>query len=153
MQVYRIGQKDFIEDLSGEGARLFGGRWNKKGIPLLYTAESRSLATLEILVHVRNISAVSNLALLTLEIPEEIKIDEIQNFIASPNDWEKYPALPELQDFVEEWIKKDGFILKVPSAVIKEESNYLINPKSEKMGMVKIVSINDFSLDERLLKK
>ena len=43
MQVYRIAQKAFINDLSGEGARLFGGRWNRRGIPLLYTAESRSL--------------------------------------------------------------------------------------------------------------
>lgn len=52
MKVYRIAKKDFVGDLTGEGARLFGGRWNKKGMRVLYTSKSRSLATVEYLVHV-----------------------------------------------------------------------------------------------------
>lgn len=153
MKLYRIAQKDFVKDLTGEGARLFGGRWNKKGRALLYTTENRSLAALEILVHVHNLSAVSNLSLLTLEIPDESKIDEVQKLTHLPNDWRKYATIPELQEFVEDWAEKGGFVLKVPSAIIPEESNYLINPQSDFMNTIKIVSIEDFSLDERLLKR
>ena len=151
MQVYRIAQKIFINDLSGEGARLFGGRWNHRGIPLLYTAESRSLATLELLVHAQKLSTVSNLSILTLEIPAKIKTDDIQNLTKLPQNWQKYTSHPELQDVVAKWIASDGFILKVPSAIIKEESNFLINPRHKNMQLLKIIKTEDFILDERLL--
>lgn len=153
MQVYRIAQKQFINDLSGEGARLFGGRWNHRGTPLLYTAESRSLATLELLVHAQKLSALSNLSILTLEIPAKIKIDDIYKLTKLPQNWQKYTSHPELQDTVSKWIESDGFILKVPSAIIKEESNYLINPRHKNMNMLKVVKTEDFILDERLLSK
>lgn len=151
MQFYRIAQKIFINDLSGEGARLFGGRWNHRGIPLLYTAESRSLATLELLVHAQKLSALSNLSILTLEIPDKIKTDDIQNLTKLPQNWQKYTSHPELQDVVAKWIASDGFILKVPSAIIKEESNFLINPRHKNMQLLKIIKTEDFILDERLL--
>lgn len=151
MLVYRIAQNQFISDLSGEGARLFGGRWNHRGTPLLYTAESRSLATLELLVHAQKISALSNLSILTLEIPDKIKINDIQTLTKLPQNWQKYISHPELQDTVSKWIESDGFILKVPSAIIKEESNYLINPLHKNMKLLKIRKTEDFILDERLL--
>ena len=151
MQVYRIAQKIFINDLSGEGARLFGGRWNHRGTPLLYTAESRSLATLELLVHAQKLSAISNLSILTLELPDKIKTDDIQNLTKLPQNWQKYTSHPELQDVVAKWIASDGFILKVPSAIIKEESNFLINPRHKNMQLLKVIKTEDFILDERLL--
>ena len=153
MNVYRIAQKAFIQDLSGEGARLYGGRWNHRGVPLLYTAESRSLATLEILVHAQKIVSISNLAILTLEIPNQFKIDDIKEFTKLPLNWQKYTSHPELQDLVSNWIKSGGFILKVPSAIINEESNYLINPLHKNMKELKVISIEDFVLDERLKSK
>ena len=151
MQVYRIAQKIFINDLSGEGARIFGGRWNHRGTPLLYTAESRSLATLELLVHAQKLSALSNLSILTLEIPDKTKIDDIQHLSKLPQNWQKYTSHPELQDSVAKWIASDGFILKVPSAIIKEESNFLINPRHKNMQLLKVIQTEDFLLDERLL--
>ena len=151
MQVYRIAQKIFINDLSGEGARLFGGRWNHRGTPLLYTAESRSLATLELLVHAQKLSAISNLSILTLEIPDKIKTDDIQNLTKLPQNWQKYTSHPDLQDVVAKWIASDGFILKVPSAIIKEESNFLINSRHKNMQLLKVIKTEDFILDERLL--
>lgn len=153
MNVYRIAQKAFIQDLSGEGARLYGGRWNYRGVPLLYTAESRSLATLEILVHAQKISSISNLAILTLEIPNKIKLDDIKELTKLPLNWQKYTSHPELQDFVSNWINSGGFILKVPSAIINEESNYLINPLHKNMKELKLIRIEDFILDERLQSK
>lgn len=151
MQVYRIAQKKFINDLSGEGARIFGGRWNHRGTPILYTAESRSLATLELLVHAQQLSSVSNLSILTLEFPDKITIDDIQKIMTFPQDWQKYTSHPELQDTVSDWIASDGFILKVPSAIIKEESNYLINPRHKNMKLLKIINTEEFILDERLI--
>ena len=150
MQVYRIAQKAFINDLSGEGARLFGGRWNQRGVPILYTAESRSLAALELLVHTQKLSILSDLAILTLEISSKTKIDDINKLIKLPIGWEKYTIHPELQEVVSKWIESEGFILKVPSAIIKEEANYLINPRHKNMKNLKIISIEDFLLDERL---
>lgn len=151
MQVYRIAQKIFINDLSGEGARLFGGRWNHRGTPLLYTAESRSLAALELLVHAQKLSALSNLSILTLEIPDKTTIDDIQQLSKLPQNCQKYTSHPELQDAVAKWIASDGFILKVPSAIIKEESNFLINPRHKNMQLLKVIQTEDFILDERLL--
>lgn len=153
MNVYRIAQKAFIQDLSGEGARLYGGRWNHRGVPLLYTAESRSLATLEILVHAQKIVSISNLAILTLEIPNQFKIDDIKELTKLPLNWQKYTSHPELQDLVSNWINSGEFILKVPSAIINEESNYLINPLHKNMKELKVISIEDFVLDERLKSK
>ena len=63
-----------------------------------------------------------------------------------------YICSQEMQDAVEKWIKSDGFVLKVPSAIIQEESNYLINPKHKRIADLKILDIQDFSLDERLKK-
>lgn len=153
MNVYRIAQKAFIQDLSGEGARLYGGRWNHRGVPLLYTAESRSLAILEILVHAQKIVSISNLAVLTLEIPNQFKIDDIKELTKLPLNWQKYTSHPELQDLVSNWINSGGFILKVPSAIINEESNYLINPLHKNMKELKVTSIEDFVIDERLKSK
>ena len=117
----------------------------------LYTAESRSLAALEILVHAQKINTVSNLSLLTLEIPSRILIDDIQKLTKLPDNWKSYTVHSELQDIVANWIQSDGFILKVPSAIIKEESNYLINPLHKNMKLLKVVNVEDFILDERLL--
>ncbi len=69
MKVFRIAKKEFIADLSGEGARLYGGRWNKKGSSVLYTSESRSLATVEYLVHLPMSIMASDVCIAEIDIP------------------------------------------------------------------------------------
>jgi RES domain-containing protein len=77
MEVYRIATTRYSHDLTGIGARLYGGRWNQKGTAMLYTSKSRALAALEFLVHLPLSLAPSGLKIVTLQIPDETAIDEI----------------------------------------------------------------------------
>jgi len=148
MFVYRITQEEFANDLSGEGARLFGGRWNPKGYPVLYTSAYKSLAALEVLVHIRKTKPPPVFKIITLQIPS--------NSIYELN-FESYEALKwddnkpsELQKIGKKWLEEaKHLVMKVPSRLIQSESNYLINPKHIKMKMVKITEKEYFSFDER----
>lgn len=151
MKIYRISKCRFINDLSGTGAALYGGRWNSKGNYALYTAETPSLALLESVVHISNIPATSY-CMITLEIPDtkitEIKID------ALPKNWQQQPPPDALKKFGDRFIAESKFLaLKIPSVIIPEESNYLINPKHTDFKKIKLLSNRPISIDERLMKK
>src|SRR5829696_3796744 len=97
MLVYRVGNGAYAQDLTGEGARLFGARWNHIGTPCLYTSSSRALAVLEFSVNVNLSRILRNLTITTIEIPEDdtlvLKISEL------PGDWKDAPAPPSTKDF------------------------------------------------------
>ena len=151
MIVYRIARTRFIRDLSGTGARLYGGRWNRKGIAVLYTSESRALATLEYLVHAPFLAAPSDLSLAALAIPESVSISEI-NVADLPDNWRDYPAPPALAELGTRWVlASDTLLLRVPSVVVPDEFNILINPSHPDIEGVTIHHIEGFSLDSRLL--
>ena len=91
MVLYRIAQTTYIDDLSGSGPRLYGGRWNPKGIGVIYTSESRALAALEFFVHLSRTIIPPGLSLASIEIPDkesgkEITMEEL------PRNWRSYPA-------------------------------------------------------------
>lgn len=90
--LYRIGKTKRIKDLSGEGARLYGGRWNVKGTPVLYTSDSTALATLETLVHTPLNLMPKNLSILTLQLPDSLDFTSI-NPEELPKKWGVNPAL------------------------------------------------------------
>jgi len=148
MIVYRITQAEFAKDLSGTGAKMFGGRWNPKGYAVLYTSAFKSLAALEVLVHIRKTTPPPSFKIITLQIPEE-SIFEL--------DFKSYEALKwddnlstELQKMGKDWLDKaEHLVMKVPSRLITSESNYLINPLHEKMKMVSIIEDEYFTFDER----
>lgn len=150
MQVFRIAQSHHIKDLTGGGAKLYGGRWNPKGIAMIYTASSRALATIEVLVHVPMDLIPKNLSLATieisdLEVPEDIK--------KLPARWRDYPGSSKLKEMGKEWILSNRtLLLRVPSAVVKNEYNMLINPNHPNIRRVKIVDIQRYFFDERLLR-
>src|SRR5665647_899224 len=97
MKVYRIGRTRYADDIKGEGARLFGGRWNHKSIPCMYTSESRALALLEYTVNVNIEEIPRGLSVTTFEIPDkEIKIISVDSL---PGDWKESPAPPSSKDF------------------------------------------------------
>jgi RES domain-containing protein len=91
MIVYRLTSGEFINDLSGKGAKLYGGRWNSYGLPALYTAEYISLAVLEILVHTKNLRTPLNYYLITLEIPENVPLVSI-DFKKMKRNWKDDPT-------------------------------------------------------------
>ena len=153
MQVFRIAKTRSIRDLSGAGARVYGGRWNRKNIPIVYTSENRSLATLEFLVHVPLSLLPNNLSIACLEIPDDIFVEQISMAVL-PKNWRDYPAPPELADLGSEWaIAMRSLLLRVPSVVVLDEFNILINPIHPDMDRVVITSAESFIFDRRLLRK
>lgn len=151
MQVYRISGKKYSKDLTGLGAALNGGRWNKKGTAVLYTGESKEIALLETIVHLPPM-ILPKLDMITFEIPDDsISVIEIKNL---PKNWSSYPAPTILSEIGENWIKEAKTLaLKVPSCIIHSASNLILNCKHPKYNQIKIIEIKPFNIDSRLLKK
>ena len=139
------------ESLSGEGSRLYGGRWNNKGTKIIYTSESRSLATVEYLVHVPLQIIPKDLYIAEIDLPDvEIEIVEASSL---ETNWQDYPSPKSIRDIGDTWQRDNKtLLLRVPSAVIKNEWNILVNPDHRQFHTVKIASIEPYSFDTRLLK-
>lgn len=150
MLLYRIAREAYARDLSGEGARIHGGRWNLPGHACVYTAMSRSLAMLEFRVHLNNVSQVPpDLRLITLEVPSR-PMTEIDAALVSAQ-WRNYPPPAECVRYgTSELIKQESLLIKVPSAIVPEEFNVIINPAHRKMREVKLVDCLPLILDPRL---
>ncbi len=153
MKVYRIAKRQFIRDLSGEGARQFGARWNKKGIGVLYTSESRSLATVEYLVHLSLGILPHDLSIAELEFPDTELLEKI-DILTLPAHWSSYPAPTELAEIGSAWCQRSETLgLRVPSSVVKAEWNIVLNPLHPGFSRVRIVSVEEYVFDQRLLWK
>lgn len=149
MILYRIGNCNYINDLSGNGARIYGGRWNSVGKPMLYLASSRSLAVLEVLVHISPTQMVSDACMVEIDVPDE-SIAEIDAQIL-PEGWQDPSPPIILQKLGDLFLSNKNFLLmKVPSAVVKQEHNYLLNPLHPLAASVKIIKTEPFSFDNRL---
>ena len=151
LEIFRICNGKYEDDLSGTGAKLYGGRWNSKGVPVNYFSSSKSLAVLELLVH-SNINLLpDNLKIITLFVPSEIKIKTF-NITELPENWKTYPAPIQNQILGDEWLNSNkNLILKLPSVIIPTEYNYLINPNHKDIEKVKIIQKENFRFDERLV--
>ena len=148
MIVFRICNPPFSEDISGTGAKLYGGRWNSKGVAVIYASEHISLSVLEMLVHNRFTDFATDLNLLHLSFADTLSIKDVKNSKLK-TDW--------INDFDYTRFMGDQFIkagthaiLKVPSAVIKEEHNFIINPFHSNFKKIKITQTVSFSTDKRL---
>jgi len=137
----------------GEGAFRFGGRWNSRGVRILYTAGSLSLAALEMLVHFKNeeILLSYSFAAATLDESLILPIEEFQNL---PKNWnDSLPPL-EIQRIGDEWSqKKASAVLKVPSSILPVEFNYLINVKHPEFLKIKLGEPQTFTFDARIFKR
>ena len=151
IKLFRIATSEHISDISGTGARIYGGRWNHQGHPVVYASGSRSLAALEFLVHVPMALAPDNLSILEIHIMKTIGIQSVKEG-ELPLNWRDYPAPEQLADIGTNWLKsKSSLLLEIPSAVVNKESNILINPLHEDIKNVSLVSIEKFSFDPRLI--
>ena len=153
MIVYRIAKAVYAHDLSGTGARVHGGRWNKKGIPIVYTASSPALATVEFLVHVDPILRPSNLRLVSIEVPDSASASAIDD-ASLPEDWATYPAPAKLADIGTSWAEtQQTLILRVPSAVVFGDENILLNPMHPEFSAVRVAKDTAYAFDPRLLDR
>lgn len=147
MQVFRISSCKYINDLSGTGASTFGGRWNSKGVYLLYTSSTSSLALLEILVHGINLNA--DYCIITLSIPDELVFDLSENDL--PADWQAFPFSRTTQAIGDIFISENQHLaMSVPSAVNSIEKNIMINPKHPDFMKVKVITTRNLGIDVRL---
>jgi RES domain-containing protein len=147
MQVYRITTEKWAGNLRGSG---FAARWNSNGIFIAYTASSRALACLEMVVHLNSDRLKSEFRMSVVEIPEEVNIAKI-NIEDLPEDWTDHDGYQICQEIGDDWIQAfETCVLQVPSAVIKHEFNYLINPQHPDFSKLKIVEIEDFEFDLRI---
>ncbi|MCO5242188.1 MAG: RES family NAD+ phosphorylase [Chitinophagaceae bacterium] len=148
-KVYRISKCRYIDDLKGTGAAKYSGRWHSKGTYILYTAATPSLALLESVVHLAGIP-MESYCMICLEIPEG-NILTITNK-ELPETWYINPPPGSLTAIGDHFIQKNQFLaLQLPSAIMPEDNNVLINPNHKDFGKVKIVYKRTIPIDKRLL--
>lgn len=151
MIVFRISSFQYHLDLSGKGAELYGGRWNTKGLPALYTADSRALAMAEVAVHLPIGIFPTNYQMVSIEIPDS-SVEEVRS-LDLPVSWRSFPFHPRTQQIGDEFLKNQAYLaLKAPSAVVDGDYNYIVNPRHELAGKIKVVEVKQFLFDMRLLK-
>lgn len=153
IQLFRISKSQYINDLSGMGARIYGGRWNSPGYPVIYSSGSRSLAALEFLVHTPMMLAPDNLSIVEIQVKKNVKRLAV-NEDELPSHWRDTPAPEQLAALGSEWLKSQlSLLLEVPSVVVEKEVNILINPMHPDMKFVKIAKVERFSFDPRLFDR
>ncbi len=149
MMLYRFARAAFSNDLTGEGARLFGGRWNSKGTSAVYASLSISLSLLELLIHSVSYEEILSNDLLSLETGSlaitEISAAQLKEGWQQDEEYTRYIGDEFLHSLATP-------LLKIPSVIIPEEYNMLINPKHADSKKIKLKSHRDFSFDARLFK-
>jgi len=148
---YRIVQEQWARNaLDGEGARLFGGRWNLPGVAAVYLAESRALAALEILVHAPREALKLSWIIIELEIPEALI--ETAPIAKLPETWQAQPSSHLAQHFGTRWLREyRNLALRLPSVVIPQEKSLLLNPRDPAMRDLKPGKAQAFSFDPGLV--
>jgi RES domain-containing protein len=146
MIVYRCTLEEHITGmLSGEGAARYGGRWNSKGVPVVYAAENRIMAVLELLIRQPIDKIYSDYRVLPIELPDDTFIPKL------PVHWKENESITRKTG---DELLRGGIhlLIKVPSALISNSYNYLINPLSPKIQKVKLLMPETILMDNRLLE-
>jgi RES domain-containing protein len=147
MLLYRL-VKCIYADLSGTGARLYGGRWNSEGKAMVYLTSSRSLGALEALAHLSPTNLPNDYCMMAIETPDNFMEADIDTL---PKNWHEFPEPNSLKHIGNSFLQENKYLLlKVPSAIVKEEYNYLMNPQHPQFAEIKILSTQPFHFDARL---
>ena len=149
MTIYRITSEIYKDDISGNGASIYGARWNSVGKRMVYTSEHISLGILESLVHFTKNQIPQNLYLLHILLPNNIEVSEI-SLEKIKDKWANHIDYTQWigDNFIE---NNQSLILKVPSVVVPEESNFLLNPIHKDFKKITIQKFELLQLDERLM--
>ena len=149
MRLWRLALPRFASALDGEGARLFGGRWNSRGIPAVYSSKGPSTALLELLVHGDPEEWPDEYSLIELIAPDSLGTEVIA-YAEFPANWRNVPHHPWFREIGDRWLLgQSTALLEVPSVVVPAEANVLINPRHPDAAEITVGSIQPFPLDER----
>jgi len=157
MLLYRLAKTAYAKDMSGEGARIKGGRWSPPGVPVIHTSESAALAAMELLVHIGNPRFLPKgaLSLIVYELADNASLLDLPD-TDLPANWNTIPAPPELKTIGENWLAAERYLaLRLPSAPMPfgTERNMLVNPRHPDFSaQFRIVDINPYDYDQRLAK-
>ncbi len=153
MKLFRLAKSKYANDLTGQGAFLFGGRWNSPGTRALYTATDSSLAFLEILANVSSIlDFPTDLHMLKVEI--DIELEEVRHLVPDdlPHNWNKIPHGFRIQEFGSKIIS-DSLAVVFPSIVMRWDYNVVLNPHHKEFrNIIKSKSVYPFNIDSRIEK-
>ena len=134
---------------TGDGSARRGGRWNRAGTRVVYCAESRALAALEVLVHADDTASLG--AIPWVVIPATVPSELVERPARFPLTWREYPHSGDTQDFGSAWARDVRSVaLRVPSVVVPGEFNYVLNPQYPEFSKVKLGLPEPFSFDPRL---
>ncbi|NLD38708.1 MAG: RES family NAD+ phosphorylase [Desulfatiglans sp.] len=137
---------------TGDGAKTYGGRWNSKGVPVIYTAESLALASIEILVNLSSAKLLDNYVKIPVHFEENLV--QALPFKDLPSDWNNRPVSQSTQILGDKWFKEQrSAVLRVPSVVVPEEYVYLLNPVHPDFTKIEIGTPVAYHFDTRLIKK
>lgn len=135
---------------TGEGARLYGSRWSSRGLAVAFASSSLSLATLEVLVHIKNHKPLEAYSVLTVEFDPRMVVTIDPAVL--PSNWRDFPAPPGVQELGDAWLKGgESLILQVPSVIVETEHNYLINPAHAEFGGIVLSDPSPHRIDPRLV--
>jgi RES domain-containing protein len=150
MELFRISAAEYSTELTSSGA---ANRWNKKGEYVIYTGGSRSLSTLESVVHRSFIQPDITYKVMILSVTDSDRLIKTIGTSDLPKNWRQFEAYSKLQEIGSAWItSKETLILKVPSVVIPQEYNYVINAEHPDFkANVLLVRTENYFWDERLL--
>jgi RES domain-containing protein len=154
MRLWRLARKAFAKKpLSGEGGLYASGRWHTAPRHVVYASESLALASLEVLVHVDPDLAPRDLIAIELDVPARVAVAELTP-ADLPRSWRRHPAPRSVQKLGDAWLdQRTTAVLRVPSALVPRESNYLLNPLHADARRFTIVAKMPFALDPRLLDR
>lgn len=149
---WRIARRPHALDRGGAGARAYGGRWNRPGTAVLYAGGSIAIATLERFVHLADV-VPPDLVLVRIDLPERHTADS-PPLADLPEGWNALPAGPASMDFGSAWARAGrSLVLRVPSVLVPEERNLVINPAHPEFAAVRMRIARPFRFDARMLRE
>ena len=151
LTLWRIAKTRYARSsFDGEGARLYGGRWNSVGVRVAYASQSIALASLEVMVGLQKTGLLASYSLVSVQV-EDAGVERLSS-VALPANWRSHPPGADSQAIGDRWVAEQrSLALEVPSAIIEAEANYLLNPAHPDFGSIAVSVLTTFAFDERLL--
>lgn len=147
MLVFRIAHEKYADALQASGR---AARWNENDIAMIYTSGSRALCCLENVVHRSKLGLSANFRLMTIKIPDDMVMMHI-DLKSLPADWTDFSGMYYTQNLGSRWVQsRETAVLKVPSSIVPDEYNYLINPLHEQFKRIKLLEVKPFLFDDRI---